>query len=80
MKNALAGSFFLIAMSAGAPSVVALDAQACLECHEPAEDWTGMTADEVYAAATSPDNKRHKENTSVGEAELKAIIAALMPQ
>ena len=54
------------------------DADACLDCHEPAEDWAGMTADEVFADARSPDNKRHKDNADLSDDQLKAIIAELL--
>ena len=54
------------------------DADACLDCHEPAEDWEGMTADQVFAEARAPGNKRHKDNADLSDDQLKAIIAELL--
>lgn len=56
------------------------DAEACLECHEPAEDWEGMSIDELLAAAIDPGNKRHNDNGALTEEQLRAIFAELLPQ
>ena len=56
------------------------DPNQCLDCHEPAVDWAGMTVAEIMEAAKSPDNKRHKDNQSLTEEQLRQIIADLMPQ
>lgn len=56
------------------------DPQQCLECHEPAEDWAGMSVEEIMADAKAPDNKRHKDNLALSDEQLKLIIAELLPQ
>lgn len=56
---------------------VAGDSEACLECHEPQEDWVGMSVEEMLAAAKDPGNKRHKDTRELGDEELLAIIAEL---
>ena len=56
------------------------DPNQCLECHEPTEDWAGMTAEEIIVAARAPDNKRHKNNQSLSEEQLRLIIADLLPE
>ena len=61
-------------------TALAADAEMCLDCHEPAEDWAGMSADELLAEAKDPSNKRHKDNSELSDEQLKAIIAELMPK
>lgn len=56
---------------------VAGDGEACLECHEPQEDWVGMSVEEMLAAAKDPGNKRHKDTMQLGDEQLLAIIAEL---
>ena len=80
-KNLLAG-MLVAAVCAGALPVFAGDADLCLDCHEPAEDWAGMSADELLADSKAPDNKRHKKEgvLDLSDDELKTIIAELMPK
>ncbi|RLQ21301.1 hypothetical protein DWB85_13430 [Seongchinamella sediminis] len=66
-------------------TVFALPAQAgdeelCLDCHEPAEDWEGMSADEILATASDTSIKRHADNAEFSEEQLKAIIATLLAE
>jgi hypothetical protein len=51
-----------------------------MDCHEPAEDWEGMTSEEVLAIARDPSIKRHKDNQALSDEQLKAIIAELLPK
>ena len=80
MKNVLL-SLLVAAAVAGINSPVSAEEEAsCLECHEPAEDWEGMTSAEVLATAMDRDVKRHKDNWDLGEEQLKEIIATLLPE
>ena len=51
----------------------------CMECHEPAEDWEGLSSAEILTAAQDASVKRHKDNRALSEEQLKAIIAKLLP-
>lgn len=79
-KSTLVG-VFLLALSGAAMPVLAQDPDPtqCLDCHEPAEDWAGMTPDQIIAAAKNPDNKRHADNMTLSDEQLKLIIATLLP-
>jgi hypothetical protein len=70
--------FAAILVGALSPMVLAGDADMCLDCHEPAEDWEGMTADEIFAEARAPGNKRHSDNAELSDEQLKAAIAELL--
>ncbi len=50
----------------------------CLDCHEPAEDWQGMSPEEILQHAMDPENKRHEDNKQFTEEQLKAMIAQLL--
>ena len=67
----LAAALFSLPVQAG-------DEELCLDCHEPAEDWEGMSADEVLATASDTSIKRHADNAEFSEEQLKAIIATLL--
>ena len=45
---------------------------------EPAEDWAGMTPEQMLADAKDPDNKRHKDIAGLSDEELMQIITELM--
>jgi hypothetical protein len=81
MKRQLLGTMTAIALCAGALPALAADTdpEQCLECHEPSEDWTGMTLDEIVAKAKSPDIKRHADHDALSDEQLKLIITGLMP-
>jgi Na+-translocating ferredoxin:NAD+ oxidoreductase RnfC subunit len=68
---------FILAVGIGAP-VLAGDADLCLDCHEPAEDWEGMSADEILAKAKDAGIKRHADNAELSDEQLAAMIAELM--
>ena len=60
--------------------VFAADEELCLDCHEPAEDWEGMSADEILAKAKDASIKRHADNGDLSDEQLKAMIAQLMAE
>ena len=62
-----------------ATSTLAADPELCLDCHEPAEDWVGMSSEELLKDAMDLTNKRHKDNAGISADEMKQIIATLMP-
>ena len=68
---------FTLAIGVAAP-VFAGDADLCLDCHEPAEDWEGLSADEILAKAKDASIKRHADNAELSDEQLAAIIAELM--
>jgi hypothetical protein len=59
-------------------AVYAQDEELCLDCHEPAEDWEGMSAEEILETASDPSIKRHADNADFTQEQLKAIIATLL--
>lgn len=60
------------------PDRLGRDEELCLDCHEPAEDWEGMTAEEIYTTAADMSIKRHADNAEYSEDQLKAMIATLL--
>jgi hypothetical protein len=79
-KKTIAGLCLLSLSSVALPVFAAdTDPQQCLECHEPIEDWAGMTVDEIIVEAKAPDNKRHEANEALTDEELRVIIGVLMP-
>ena len=66
----------LVAGLTGTAMVLAGDL--CMECHEPADDWQGLTPEEILAKAQDPDNDMHEDNKGLTEEQLKAMIASLM--
>lgn len=79
-KNLVIGICCLALSNAVTPALAGdPDPQQCLECHEPAEDWEGMTVEEIMTDARAPDNKRHKDNESLSDEQLRLIIANLLP-
>ena len=80
MKKELIAAMMAVALGAAVAPVLAGDEELCLDCHEPAEDWEGMSAQEVFTEARAPGNKRHKDNDALSDEQLKAIIATLVPQ
>lgn len=65
--------------SVSVPAVADRSAE-CLECHEPAEDWAGISQEEWMKAAMDAGNKRHKDHMDLTEDQLKAIFAELVPK
>ena len=80
MNMRILGGILVVALSGAAIPVLASDAELCLDCHEPAEDWEGMSAEEVFTDASDPAIKRHADNQALSEEQLKAIIAELLQQ
>ena len=82
MKNALLSLLVAVAVSVGGATgpVLAEEEPLCMECHEPAEDWEGMTRAEVLATARDQDVKMHKDHQGLSEEQLKEIIATLLPE
>ena len=80
MKKKLFGSIITITLCACALPSLAAEDEGCLECHEPAEDWEGMSAEEILTDAKDPDNKRHKDNRALSDEQLKVMIAELLPE
>ncbi len=67
-----------MAFAAFTSAALAGDPELCLDCHEPAEDWEGMSADEVLAQAKDTSIKRHADNADLTDEQLKAMIAELL--
>jgi hypothetical protein len=82
MKNKLVAGivFATLSISAAVAPVFAGDADLCLDCHEPAEDWQGMSAAEIMATAKDADIKRHADNQELSDEQLQAIIAELLQE
>lgn len=80
-KNIVAGLCYGALLCAGLPALAAdTDPNQCLECHEPAEDWQGMSMEEIMNDARDPENKRHKDNQAFTDEQLKLIILSLFPE
>ena len=80
MKRSFLMSLALLLSCAMAPHVYSGDADLCMDCHEPAEDWEGMSTEAILAKAQDPDNDMHEDNAGFSEEQLKAIIATLLAQ
>ena len=82
MKNIMGAGIVFLALSVSAviAPVFAGDADLCLDCHEPAEDWEGMSAAEIMATAKDPDIKRHADNQELSDEQLQAIIVELLQE
>ena len=74
----LACTMIIMGMCAGAMPALAQDEAPCLDCHEPAEDWVGLSSEQIFESARSPDNKRHKSLQALDDEQLKAMIASLL--
>jgi hypothetical protein len=80
-KNVFVGLCCLTLSSGVLPALAGdPDPNQCLECHEPVEDWAGMTVEEIVADARAPDNKRHKDHQALSDEQLRLIIASLYPE
>ncbi len=75
-------SFVLTVVAAAALALAgptySQDDSLCLDCHEPAEDWEGMSPDEVLKQAMDATIKRHVDNQDFNEEQLKVMIAELL--
>lgn len=79
MKKTVFAAMMTVAMLGIGPAVAG-DEEMCLDCHEPAEDWEDMSAEQAFTDARDPENKRHEDNQALSDEQLKAIIATLLPQ
>ena len=79
MNKHLLTGLALVTTLGVATSTLAVDPDECLDCHEPAEDWAGMSSADILKDAMDLTNKRHKDHAGVSAAEMKQIIATLMP-
>lgn len=61
-------------------TVNAGEEEQCLDCHEPAEDWEGLSRAEIVEAIRAPDNRRHKDNRELSDEQITAILAELLPE
>lgn len=59
-------------------AVYAGEEELCLDCHEPAEDWEGMSVEEILETAADTSIKRHVDNAELSEEQMKAIVATLL--
>ena len=80
MKRTFLMSLALLLSCAMVPHVYSGDEGLCMECHEPAEDWEGMSAEAVLAKAHDPNNDMHDDNRGFTEEQLKAMITTLLAQ
>lgn len=78
--NRIMSSLCLAAALGVSTAAFAGDAEMCLDCHEPAEDWEGMSAEEILAEAKNADIKRHADNLDISDEAMMAIIAELMAE
>lgn len=67
-----------LSVSAAVAPAFAGDVDLCLDCHEPAEDWEGLSAEEVLAVAKDTGIKRHADNQELSDEQLQAIVAQLL--
>ena len=77
MKRVVTSLCLFAALVIALPASTA-DPELCLDCHEPAEDWEGMSTAEVLAEAKNLKIKRHKDNKDLSDEDLAAIIAVLL--
>jgi hypothetical protein len=54
------------------------DEELCLDCHEPAEDWEGLSVEEIVKKASDSGIKRHADNAEYSQEQLKAMIEVLL--
>jgi hypothetical protein len=80
MKKSVIAVMIFVAACCAVTSSLADDAEICLDCHEPAEDWEGMSIDEMLEAAQDPDNRRHQDNADLTEEQLRLIFDTLKPE
>ena len=82
MKKHLIAVLGCLALSLPAAPVLAeeIDADLCLDCHEPAEDWEGMSVEQIMEQAVSADIARHAGNEEASEEQLRKIVEELLAQ
>lgn len=80
MNKRIITGILLAGLCTGISPLQASDAELCLDCHEPAEDWEGMSAEEVLEFAKDAGIKRHADNQELSDEQLQAIVAELLQQ
>ena len=80
IKNVLLSLLVAVFVGGATNGVLAEEEALCLECHEPAEDWEGMSCAEILATAMDQDVKMHRDHGELSEEQLRAIIATLLPE
>lgn len=80
MKKNLFAAAVLVAACGNAIPTLAVDPESCLDCHEPSEDWAGMSTDEMVIKAKDLTNKRHADHADISDEQMKVIITELMPE
>ena len=80
MKNVLLSLLVAVAVTGITGPLSAEEQAVCLECHEPAEDWEGMSCTEILAMAMDQSVKMHKDHRELSEEQLKEIIGTLLPE
>lgn len=82
MKKQVIAALGCLALSLSAAPLLAadIDPDLCLDCHVPAEDWEGMSVDEIMAEAVNADIARHAGNEEASEEQLRQIVEALLAQ
>jgi hypothetical protein len=80
MKRKLFTATMVVTLCAAVAPAMAADESLCMDCHEPAEDWEGMSREEVLVQAKDPDVKRHKDNRALSDEQLQVIIVELLPE
>ncbi len=78
MNKRLYASLLALLLGSALLPAHAGDEELCLDCHEPAEDWEGMSAEEIVETAADTSIKRHADNAEFSEEQLKAIVATLL--
>ena len=80
MKQVVASLVTAAVLALGPLFAVAGDPELCLDCHVPAEDWEGMSPEEILAEAKNMEIKRHADNADLSDEQLMAMIAELLKQ
>ena len=79
-KTLITAAMMTVALCGAVPAALAGDADLCLDCHEPADDWEGMSREQVFTDARDPDIKRHEDNQDLSDEQLKVVITELLPE
>jgi hypothetical protein len=59
-------------------SAMAGDAEVCLDCHEPADDFAGLSADDLKGMIMEQrENPKHKATKGMSDEDVAKVAAAL---
>ena len=72
-KTLFAAMATIVAFGVATPAIAA-DPELCLECHVPAEDWEGLSADDILEQAKDQGNRRHKDHADLTDEQLNKMI------